>query len=157
MKKILIAYGALVVVIILLAFARFKGASIIPGFSSGASAQVQDKKIKLLIADDEEEKRKGLSNRKELKEDTGMIFLFEKSDKYSFWMKDVSFSLDLIYLQGDTVVDIIKNVPPQAGKQGTLPVYTPTTDANRVLEVQGGFSDKNGLKIGDKIKFDGVK
>lgn len=157
MKKILLAYGALILVIVLVAFVKFKGGVIFPNFAQSPTAEINNVKVTLMVADDEEEMQKGLSKRKELKENTGMIFLFEKSGKYSFWMKDVEFPLDIIYLQGDTIIDIKKNVPPQAGNEGVLPVYVPVADSNRVLEVNGGFSDKNRLKVGDKITLKGVK
>lgn len=155
MKKILLAYGALVVVIVLLALAKFNGASFLPKFSS-PTVEINNHKVNVKIAKTNEEKKRGLSKIKTLKETDGMIFPFDTSGKYRFWMKDVEFPLDLIYIQNDTVVDIIKNAPPQAGNKGILPTYLPKDDANYILEVVGGYTDKNNIKIGDKVKFTGV-
>ena len=155
MKKILLAYGALVIVILILAFAKFNGVSFLPKFSS-PTAEMNGHKVNVRVAKTPKDKENGLSKIKSLKESDGMVFPFEKSGKYTFWMKDVFFSLDLIYIQDDTIVDIIKNVPAQAGNKGILPTYTPKADANYVLEVVGGYADKYNIKIGDKVKFTGV-
>ena len=156
MKKILIAYGLLVVVVIILAFAKFNGTTFFSGFGKSASAEIASQKFKIEIADDDKERQLGLSKRKSLNQDAGMLFIFPEKKKYSFWMKDTQIPLDIIFINDGKIVHIVKNAPPQAGKQGTLPIYTSPADANQVLEINGGLSDKNKFKNGDTVKITGI-
>jgi len=107
-------------------------------------------KIEVELMATPEAQAKGLSGREGLKENSGMLFVFPKPDYYGFWMKDMKFSIDMIWLDSaGKVVHIERNVAPE-----TYPkVFTPALPANYVLEVIAGFSDQNSLKIGDYAKF----
>ena len=59
----------------------------------------------------EAEVQKGLSGRPYLDQDKGMLFIFAKSDIYRFWMPDMHFPIDIIWINNNQVVDISKNVP----------------------------------------------
>jgi len=92
----------------------------------------------------------GLSGRKSIASDAGMLFVFSTPSKYSFWMKDMDFSIDMIWLDASgTIVYIQKNATPQSYPK----TFTPTTDASYVLEVATGFSAKHNLKVGDQTEF----
>ena len=78
------------------------------------------------------------------------IFVFDKSYKYSFWMKDMLFPIDIIWIGEDfSVVDITENAEPNSYPN----LFTPREEALYVLEVNAGFSNEKGLKIGDKVEF----
>lgn len=156
MKKILIAYGVLVLVVVILAFAKFKGFNFFPSFGS-KTASINGHTYNLLIANDDKSRQIGLSNRKSLDKNTGMLFIFPNTGKYSFWMKNTQIPLDIIWINDNKIVYIVKNAPPQAGKTGNLPVYTPTADAHYVLEINGGEVDKNKFKSGDTVTLKGVE
>lgn len=156
MKKILIAYGALIVLVIVLAFIKFKGGDVFPSFG-GKQAVINGHTYTLLIANDDKSRQVGLSGRKSLDKNTGMLFIFDKKGTYSFWMKNTQIPLDIIFIDKDTIVDIVKNAPPQAGNNGKLPIYTPKKEENYVLEINGGQSDKYKFKVGDKVTLKGVK
>ena len=113
--------------------------------------------IKVELALTPEDQAQGLSNRSELLENEGILFVFEHPGKYPFWMKDMNFALDIIWLSDDLhVVYIKKNALPEsylpAGKAGPE-TFTPSQNAKYVLEVLAGFSEKNNLKVGDKMEF----
>lgn len=152
MKKILIAYGALVLVVVILAVAKFNGFNFLPNLSKG-SVTINNQTFNVEIAKDDKSRQVGLSNRKSLKEKEGMLFVFQDKGRYSFWMKDTEIPLDIIYINDNKIVHIVKNAPPQKGKEGQLPIYTPPTEANYVLEINGGLSDKNQFKNGDRVTF----
>jgi uncharacterized membrane protein (UPF0127 family) len=156
MKKIIIAYGALIVLVIVLAFIKFKGGDVFPSFGE-KQAVINHHTYTLLIANDDKSRQVGLSERKSLDKNTGMLFIFDKKDTYSFWMKNTQIPLDIIFIDKDTIVDIVKNAPPQAGNTGKLPIYTPKKEENYVLEINGGQSDKYKFKIGDKVTLKGIK
>ncbi|MEI6280933.1 MAG: DUF192 domain-containing protein [bacterium] len=106
--------------------------------------------IKVDLAVTDEARRQGLSGRSGLGENEGMLFIFDKPDKYYFWMKDMNFPIDMIWVTEDMkVIYIQKNAPPEAYPE----TYGPDANTKYVLEVVSGFSDKNNLKIGDSVLF----
>ena len=112
--------------------------------------QMGGQNVRVDLALTEAEHTKGLSGKNELMENEGMLFVFDKPGKYSFWMKDMSFPIDIVWFGEDMkVVYIKKNAGPKLYPE----TYGPDTDAKYVLEVMAGFSDKNNLKVGDSLKF----
>ncbi|KKR48678.1 MAG: hypothetical protein UT86_C0003G0007 [Candidatus Magasanikbacteria bacterium GW2011_GWC2_40_17] len=95
--------------------------------------------------------QKGLSGRKSLAENQGMLFVFPLASRRAFWMKDMNFSIDIIWINEGKIVDIAPNLKPSM--LDPLPVYSPRLPANLVLEVAAGFSQKNELKIGDSLEL----
>lgn len=105
------------------------------------------------VARTEKEITQGLSGRKTLADNAGMLFIFPQKSIYAFWMKEMNFPLDFVWLDNEMVVDLTKNVlPPDKNNQNNLPIYRPKQPINRVLEINAGLIDKTGLKIGDFIE-----
>jgi len=154
MKKIFIVYGILIVLVIILAI--FKAGDLLNflPFNKG-TAVVNNQTIKLLIADDDKEKMKGLSKRKNLSQDTGMLFVFKNKNRHAFWMKDMLFPIDIVYISDGVVVDIVPNVQPPKDNSNVLgiKVIKPQSPANYVLEINAGQALKYKIKKGDKITF----
>ncbi|MGV8085669.1 MAG: DUF192 domain-containing protein [Candidatus Bilamarchaeum sp.] len=97
------------------------------------------------IADTFLSKMKGLMGRKFLDQNSGMLFIFDKPDYHSFWMMNTTIPLDAIFIsENGTVVDIITMQPC---KSITCPNYVPKEKALYVLEVNAGFSSRNGFEI----------
>ena len=95
---------------------------------------------------------KGLMFQKSLEQNKGMLFLFNKSAKYSFWMKNTYIPLDIIWLNKDKkVVFISENNQPC--KWYYCSSIKPTENAKYVLEVNSGIVKKIGLKIGDELSL----
>lgn len=85
-------------------------------------------------------------------QERGMLFEFEGLTVPSFWMKGVDFPLDIIWLKGNTIVDITERAQPQPGiPEEELELYLPATEVNRVIEVRGGFADAYGIEIGQTV------
>lgn len=103
------------------------------------------------IADTDSLREKGLSGRKNLGPDSGMFFLFPKKGIYSFWMKDMFFPLDFIWISDDIVVDLTQNVPPPLPSSSSLPTYAPKTSVDTVLEVSAGTIAAVGIQLGDNV------
>ena len=107
------------------------------------------RKIDIEIADVDSARMMGLMYRKSMEDTKGMIFIFEKPDMHSFWMKNTYISLDIIYVSDKKeIVKIYKNTERLSTK--SLPTDKP---ALYVVEVIAGFCDKYGVKEGDKIEF----
>ena len=113
---------------------------------------VNNNEISLYIADNNLKKQKGLMNVNELKDDEGMIFLFNEQNKHTFWMKNTLIPLDIIWVDKDkTIVDIITAQPCTSE---SCPFLYPKAESMYVIELQAGNSDKNNINIGDKLNFD---
>ena len=119
--------------------------------------KVGGKAIKVTLANEPEERAKGLSSVSSLPEDQGMLFVFETKDTYpSFWMKGMIMPIDIIWVNDGKIVKIDKNIapPPTGTVDKDLKLFRPDKPIDYVLEVTGGFSDKNNLKTGDETQFD---
>ncbi len=102
------------------------------------------------IADTPLLQQKGLSGHAALAADEGMLFLFNEEGNLGFWMKDMLFSLDIIWIGADwKIVDVSQNIAPKTYPQ----VFSPKTDAKYVLEVPAGFFESHNLSIGRSIQF----
>lgn len=100
------------------------------------------------IAKTQTEQSRGLSNRESLAQNQGMLFVFEKPDIYSFWMKDTLIPLDMIWLNQDLEIEYIEhNAQPC---QETCPSIVPPQKASYVLEINANLANKLDFKIEDK-------
>lgn len=117
------------------------------------SLKIGDSVIKAEIADTPNKRAKGLSGRQELASNSGMLFVFDQDNIFRFWMKGMLIPLDFIWIKDNEVVDVLINVlPPSTGTPDQdLTVYQPKVPVNKVLEVNSGFINQHGIKIGDTI------
>lgn len=97
-----------------------------------------------------EKRALGLSGRRELCFDCAMLFVFEKPGNSSFWMKDMIFDLDIIWILSDEIMGIDKNV---SHERGSAEIVRPQIPVDKVLEINAGGSDRLNLKVGDKVEF----
>lgn len=102
------------------------------------------------VADTSRLLEKGLSGHEPLAPNSGMLFVFKTSDKYGFWMKDMLFSLDIIWISQDfKVVHIEKNLSSE-----TYPkIFYPSAPSLYVLEVSAGIVDLLKIKTGDSVQI----
>jgi uncharacterized membrane protein (UPF0127 family) len=109
--------------------------------------------IEVEVADTPQKRAQGLSGRKSLGELEGMLFIFENPDIYRFWMPDMNFPIDIIWIDEDgVIVDITENAPPLEDKSNPV-WYMPIKPVKYVLEVNSGFSNKYNINVGDKVIF----
>lgn len=107
--------------------------------------------IKAEVVDNESTRMKGLSGREGLAGGEGMLFVFEKSDIYPFWMKDMKFAIDIIWIKDNRIVDIVESAEPPSTAQKIMN-YTPRAESDLVLETNAGFCEENNVKIGDEVQ-----
>jgi uncharacterized membrane protein (UPF0127 family) len=102
------------------------------------------------VADTKSSRELGLSGRKEMKADEGLLFAFDTPGRYGFWMKDMTFPLDIIWItQNGVVVEVERNVKPESYPK----TFINASPASFVLELQAGMAEKQGVYIGSKIKM----
>jgi hypothetical protein len=112
--------------------------------------KISGKMIKVDLAITSEAQGRGLSGQKSLKEDEGMLFIFSKPNKNYFWMKEMNFPIDMIWIDDNfKVIYIKKDALPSSYPE----FFGPGVDNRYVFEVVGSFSEKNNLKVGDVVEF----
>ena len=118
---------------------------------------IGDVKIQIEVARTPEEKNQGLSGRQSLAEGSGMLFIFEENSRPNFWMKDMRFAIDIIWINDGKVVQIDRAIPPPepGTKDGDLELYRSNQPIDFVLEVPSGFSDKNQIEVGGVVHWQG--
>lgn len=111
------------------------------------------KQIEIEIADNTAERMQGLMHRSSMSFDKGMLFIFDREEEQSFWMKNTKMSLDIIYVNANKeIVSISKHTQPYS--KTPIPSMKP---ALYVVETAAGFADRFGVKVGDRIAFSRTK
>jgi hypothetical protein len=149
---LLIAFIVLVACAILLFYLFIHGAT--NPLLKKAEVSVGGNIFRVEIAQTSLERSRGLSGRDGLAEGSGMFFIFDAPSAYGFWMKDMKFPIDIIWINGDRVVGIALNAAPEPGKPvWGLKIYYPPEPVDRVLEVNAGDAAKYGIKAGSAVVF----
>ena len=108
--------------------------------------------IPVEVSDTLEKRSLGLGKRDKLEKGWGMLFVFEKRIPHSFWMKNMRFPIDIIWLDNQRIVELAENVPPP--QEGESPkVMEPRLPSNFVLELESGRARALGLKVGKKLSY----
>lgn len=96
------------------------------------------------------EQERGLSDTASLADDQGMLFLFPTETKPSFWMKDMNYALDIVWIDGNKkVIEITPNLDPKTYPKS----FTSKSPAQFILEVPAGFAEKNDIVVGTQVSF----
>jgi len=103
------------------------------------------------IADTNEKRELGLGQRDSLGARQAMYFPFPAAEQWVFWMKDMRFPIDIIWMRDGVVVDVTKNAP--VPHDDIIDRFSPREPANGVLEVNAGVAEEVGIKLGDKVLF----
>ena len=112
--------------------------------------RINDHVFTVEIADSAAKQTLGLSGRESLLLDHGMLFVFDSADIRSFWMKDMLFPIDILWLRDREIVAIDKNCPVPYNDK--IPSFTPKIEVNNVLELNAGVADEFNIKIGDSVE-----
>src|SRR3954452_23595579 len=107
------------------------------------------------IVDTPETVERGLMFRTSLGPNEGMLFVFEKTGLYPFWMKNTLIPLDIIWIDEQwRIVSIAASVPPC--RADPCPTYPPAGDARFVVEVAAGFAKAHGVRRGNRLTITGL-
>ena len=116
--------------------------------------KVDSKNLLVEVVNSDSSRSIGLSGRESLPDDTGMLFDFTNTQNTtpSFWMKDMKFDIDIIWINENKIIGITKNVPAQENNSN-LPTYSPPSEITHVLEIPSGWSEINKIQIGDELQI----
>jgi uncharacterized membrane protein (UPF0127 family) len=116
--------------------------------------EVGGKKLDVEVATTREERAQGLMFRKKLPEGRGMLFVFEKPQVLSFWMKNTFIPLAIGFFdKNHKLIDIQEMEPSKSEMETDLPSYTSSGQSLYALEVPKGWFLKNKIKVGEKLKL----
>lgn len=104
------------------------------------------------IAETHWRRARGLMHRDGLREDEGMLFIYEQEQPVTFWMKNVAFPLDLLFIASSgRIVHIVEEAEPES----TTPIASGVA-VNAVLELRGGASKRSQINPGDEVLYLGA-
>ena len=109
-------------------------------------------RVQVEVADSPERMSRGLSGRPRLAQGRGMLFPYARAERHGFWMYDMHFDIDILWIRGGRIVDVTRRAPHDP--PGELPVYRPRDPADLVLEVPAGTAERLGWEIGDRVTVD---
>lgn len=109
------------------------------------------------VAYTDEQLEKGLSIKDNLNEDEGMLFIFQNEGQHNFWMNNMKFPIDILWLDtAGKVVHIEPNLQP-CTSEFNCTVYEPQNNSLYVLETVAGFAEKHQVEIGTDIDFELIR
>lgn len=140
-------------IIVFTALILAAGFLVTPKSEAPVEVTVDGRSIEVFIADSVKERQQGLSG-VELDEfgADGMLFIFEDYAEREFWMKDMNFTLDMVWIQGDEIVKIETDVQAFVNDQ-IVRMSSEPFEVDHVLELPAGSVDEYELKVGGKIKY----
>lgn len=154
MKTLSIIFSAslLIVVAVLLLIAASSPVTAPTTSDSQSTVSINQITFKVDIADDVREQRIGLSDRDSLASDQGMLFLFPDKEMRSFWMPNMNFPIDLLWIDDNTIVGYEENMQPIT--PDNIMTYKSPQAVDKVLEITAGSIEKYNFNINDIINID---
>lgn len=126
---------------------------IIGGYSSSESITLRlgEGRFAARVVEKRSDRIKGLSGSKNLPSDQALLFIFPSSAKWKIWMKDMNYSIDIVWLdESKKVIDIVENATPESYPEQ----FEPREPARYVIEVISGTVKNESIKIGQQAVFD---
>jgi uncharacterized membrane protein (UPF0127 family) len=109
-------------------------------------------RVAVEVASNDQERGRGLMFRTSMPELAGMFFVFPEDGIQSFWMKNTYLPLDMIFVDsGGRIVGIVENAEPR-----TLTSRSVDAASRYVLEVNGGWATRHGVRRGDRVRLEGM-
>ena len=116
------------------------------------SVCIKEKCFSVEIADENSERILGLSNRDFLDFNYGMLFVFQEETIPNFWMKEMKFPIDIIWIDENLEIsEISKNLSPC--EKDFCPTHNPKEKIKYVLEINAGLSENYSFEIGDELEL----
>ena len=149
-QRMLIFFGVLFIIFSVFIINEFRSTAMNDPLQDKNFVVINEKIIFVELAITPEDRQRGLMERDLLEKDNGMLFVFSEEDAYSFWMKNMKISLDIIWINADgNVVYFVEDVPPCV--KSPCQTYSPNADALYVLEVNPGVIDVLGIEENTEV------
>ncbi len=146
----MVGAGAALLVLLASALVLASHQTLACGFSDDKQIGIGQERLSVEVAATESARQKGLSGRTCIETNEGMFFIFNHLDEYSFWMKDMKFPIDIVWIDSDhKVVTVKPNVSPATYPRS----FVSARPAQYVLELQAGRSQSLDIQEGTKVNF----
>ena len=154
MNKFIISFFIIALTILFIYFGFFMVQEVSQN-TNFQEVSVGNKLYKLEVAQTYQDLERGLAKFDDIKDNEGMLFIFEEPGRWTIWMKDMKFNIDIIFLnENKEVVTIYENVKFENHENVfAYRKYQPEYDSKYVIELKEGQVAENKVKIGDKIEF----
>jgi uncharacterized membrane protein (UPF0127 family) len=120
-----------------------------PGYKT-TLLHIDGQEIRAAIADNSANQELGLGNRSNLPDGEGMLFIFTTDSEEAFWMKDMHFSIDMVWISVEgNIVYMAQDISPDTYPEN----FVPTSPARYVLELPAGYAQAHGFKVGDTVQL----
>lgn len=120
--------------------------------SMSNSVTINNNTFTVDIADDSEERARGLMSVESMEDSKGMLFVYSDEAIRGFWMKDTLIPLDMIFIDSNlSITDINKGAQPCGNE--ACQVYYSKSPARYILEINGGLSNRLNISVGDKVQI----
>jgi len=106
------------------------------------------------VAKSEKTKQVGLTKATGIKNDEGMLFAFDTYGLYGFWMKNMKFPVDIIFISDGQIVSTAQDAPLVIASNSSPVVYRPDGVADKILEINAGLVKKYNINAGDNVKIE---
>ena len=115
-----------------------------------SEVKINSSTLQVAVADDNQERARGLCCRDFLPVDEGMLFVYNQPGDYGFWMKDTWIPLDMLWISSDkNVVHIEHSVQPESYPE----TFHSPQSAQYILETNAGWAKNNDVRVGDIVSF----
>jgi len=120
--------------------------------ATGRAIRIGSQEYKIEVADTVMSQIRGLSGREGLADDHGMLFIFGSPATRSFWMKDMHFPIDIVWINQNKIIGFVENAEPSSGS--IMPsTFSSPGPADMVLEISAGQVRKNNFQVGGLIEI----
>jgi len=143
-----IVIGSIVVLII---FVTWNSSRVTEADYVGANVTIEGATLQVRVPVTLAAQTKGLGGVASLTDTDGMMWRYETPQMVSFWMKGMLIPLDFIWIRDGKVIGLTTDVQPPNETNEQLPIYTPPSDVDRVLEVRAGFTAAHEITIGSAV------
>lgn len=119
-----------------------------------AVMHLNGERFEVRIADNDRDRKKGLSGTNDLPKNEALVFIFDHDGRHGIWMKDMNYAIDIVWLDSERrVVHIKTNALPESYPNES---FYPKSDARYVVEFRSGIVEDKGIRIGQEAIFSGT-
>ena len=154
MNKIIVIFGLLLALIAGVAFYQFNvKKSAQPQMKTTEKVTIGTHTFNIEVVKDPKAQEIGLTKYNSIQNDQGMLFVFSTPGIYSFWMRGMTFPIDIIFIKNNAVISTVENAQPVKATETNIPIYQPTDPSDTALEINAGLVKKYNIKKSDTVKI----
>lgn len=147
-NKVIIIFGIILAIFAVVVVYQFNGQG---QMKTNGSVTINKHTFTVERITDPKAQEIGLTKYNSIKPTQGMLFIFDSVGSHPFWMRGMKFPIDMIFINGDTVVATYENLPAVKISDPNIPTYGGDGLSDKVLEINAGLTTKYTIKKGDKV------